>query len=74
MQYLLLQIVLRIAAYMICLTFVSAPVFSQNGNLKFERISLLQGLSQNTVTSIIQDREGYLWFATLDGLNKYDGS
>src|SRR5690606_22861600 len=32
------------------------------------------GLSQNTVHDIIQDKEGYIWFATEDGLNKYDGS
>jgi len=47
--------------------------FSQNRRLQFERISLREGLSQNTITSIMQDAEGYLWFATLDGLNKYDG-
>ncbi|SNR78053.1 Signal transduction histidine kinase [Lutibacter agarilyticus] len=32
-----------------------------------------EGLSNNTVTSIIQDRDGYLWFGTFNGLNKYDG-
>ncbi|WP_299433874.1 hybrid sensor histidine kinase/response regulator transcription factor [uncultured Maribacter sp.] len=32
-----------------------------------------QGLSHNRVTSIIQDKNGYLWFATLNGVNKYDG-
>ena len=32
-----------------------------------------EGLSHNRVTSIIQDKNGYLWFATLNGVNKYDG-
>ncbi|XCF06359.1 two-component regulator propeller domain-containing protein [Tamlana crocina] len=32
-----------------------------------------EGLSHNRVTSIIQDRNGYLWFGTLNGVNKYDG-
>lgn len=32
-----------------------------------------EGLSNNTVTSIIQDRDGYLWFGTFNGLNRYDG-
>ncbi len=32
------------------------------------------GLSQNSVVSIAQDSSGFIWFATQDGLNKYDGS
>jgi len=42
-------------------------------NLRFERISLQQGLSQGTVLSILQDSQGFMWFATQDGLNRYDG-
>jgi len=40
---------------------------------QFEHLSLEQGLSQTTVKCILQDRKGYLWFGTSDGLNKYDG-
>lgn len=36
----------------------------------FER---LDGLSHNTVFSILQDRQGFLWIGTSDGLNRYDG-
>ncbi len=39
----------------------------------FERLSLEQGLSHNTVFSIVQDKNGFLWFGTQSGLNKYDG-
>ncbi len=39
----------------------------------FERISLAQGLSQSIIEGILQDRRGYLWFATEDGLNRWDG-
>lgn len=42
-------------------------------DLPFERLSILQGLSQNSVFDIEQDRNGFLWFATQDGLNRYDG-
>jgi two-component system sensor histidine kinase ChiS len=42
-------------------------------DLRFENISLEEGLSQSTVFSIIQDQRGFLWFGTEDGLNKYDG-
>ena len=39
----------------------------------FEHISVEQGLSQSTVECILQDRQGFLWFGTDDGLDKYDG-
>ncbi len=38
-----------------------------------ELLGVNQGLSQGYVSSIIQDKEGFMWFATNDGLNKYDG-
>ncbi len=40
---------------------------------RFERLSTVSGLSQSTIIKIIQDRRGFLWFATADGLNRYDG-
>src|SRR5689334_12702134 len=41
--------------------------------VRIERITVDQGLSQSSISSITQDRYGYLWVATLDGLNRYDG-
>lgn len=41
--------------------------------LKFERISIADGLSQSYVYDIIQDKNGFIWIATQDGLNRYDG-
>lgn len=41
--------------------------------LKFERISIAEGLSQSYVYDIIQDNNGFIWIATQDGLNRYDG-
>ena len=49
------------------------PQFSPGQHLRFERISLEQGLSQSTVFCMLQDSQGFLWFGTEDGLNKYDG-
>ena len=40
---------------------------------RFEHIDSRDGLSHNTVFSIHQDRLGFLWIGTDDGLNRYDG-
>ncbi|ADY53186.1 hypothetical protein Pedsa_2644 [Pseudopedobacter saltans DSM 12145] len=41
--------------------------------LKFKHLTINDGLSQNVVLCMIQDREGYIWMGTEDGLNRYDG-
>jgi diguanylate cyclase (GGDEF)-like protein len=41
--------------------------------IRFDHLSLEQGLSQSTVMDILQDRRGYIWLATEDGLNRFDG-
>lgn len=46
---------------------------SNNAPLKVEQLTTEQGLSQITVYSITQDNLGFLWVATQDGLNRYDG-
>lgn len=42
-------------------------------NLRLERLSIKDGLSQADVRCMIQDNYGFLWIGTRDGLNKYDG-
>jgi ligand-binding sensor domain-containing protein/signal transduction histidine kinase len=49
------------------------PRLSAGQHLRFENISTEQGLSQSTVTAILQDSQGFMWFGTEGGLNKYDG-
>lgn len=52
---------------------LAAPCLAQNGIARFDKITINEGLSQNSVWSIIQDEKGFLWFGTRDGLNRYDG-
>ena len=49
------------------------PALSQPAVFRFDHFTSEQGLSHNTVTSIAQDKEGFLWFGTEDGLNRFDG-
>ena len=42
-------------------------------DLKFGHLTTDDGLSHNTVVDILQDRRGFMWFATAEGLNRYDG-
>lgn len=40
----------------------------------FSKLTTSHGLSHNTVYSIVQDRHGFMWFGTREGLNRYDGN
>jgi ligand-binding sensor domain-containing protein len=48
------------------------PIAAQENN-KFFTYGISQGLSQSSVRTVFQDRKGFLWFGTDDGLNKFDG-
>ncbi len=49
-------------------------VHAQERNLRFDRLSIEDGLSQSAVNVVFQDRIGFLWVGTEDGLNRYDGT
>ncbi len=51
----------------------SVPQLTAGEYLRFENISTEDGLSQSTITAILQDSQGFMWFGTEGGLNKYDG-
>lgn len=42
-------------------------------NIRFERITKDRGLSNKAVHSILQDKKGFIWIGTMEGLNKFDG-
>ncbi len=60
-------------------TALTAPVAVRHSppatqNIRFDHYSLEEGLSQSVVTAILQDSQGFMWFGTQDGLNRFDGS
>lgn len=60
----------------VALTAVAAPMGATGGEshrLYFGHYDIKNGLSQNTVHCSLQDRQGFLWFGTKDGLNRFDG-
>lgn len=51
----------------------SLDAFSQNLKVDFDEYSVSQGLSHNQVLAIAQDKRGFMWFGTVNGLNRFDG-
>src|SRR5208283_1995439 len=52
--------------------FIRLPVIDGT-DIKFTRLSKEDGLSQTKVMQIVQDNQGFMWFGTQYGLNRYDG-
>lgn len=50
------------------------PVVSLAQPYTVKQLGIEKGLSNNYVVSIAQDKQGFLWFATEEGLNKFDGT
>ena len=44
-----------------------------NTRIRFKHYSANEGLSSNRISAILQDSYEYMWFGTIDGLNKFDG-
>ncbi|WP_258227954.1 two-component regulator propeller domain-containing protein [Aestuariibaculum sp. M13] len=58
--------------YFICLLYwFGAVLYAQD--YSFKHLQVEDGLSHNSVICMLQDKRGFLWFGTKDGLNRYDG-
>lgn len=53
--------------------FVSGVACAQAPEIRFSHINLPQGLSNSWIESLAQDSNGFMWFGTRNGLNRYDG-
>ncbi|MBP1656491.1 MAG: hypothetical protein H6Q31_1092 [Bacteroidetes bacterium] len=69
------HLIFLLAAPLLAMLLAPCPAPGQGPapDLPFRRISPEDGLSQSVVLCILQDRLGYMWFGTEDGLNRYDG-
>lgn len=50
-----------------------AQPVSNPDNIRLEQLTTHDGLSQNTIRCLLQDKKGFIWIGTLNGLNRYDG-
>ncbi|MGF7077067.1 two-component regulator propeller domain-containing protein [Mucilaginibacter sp. 3215] len=66
---------MRVKLYIVvsALFFAYTNNFAQNSQYQFSRLNISNGLSHNQVTCIFKDSEGFMWFGTSSGLNRYDG-
>jgi ligand-binding sensor domain-containing protein len=46
---------------------------AQDQQYTFSRIDVSNGLSHNQISTILKDKNGFLWFGTMSGMNRYDG-
>ncbi|MFT5314557.1 MAG: signal transduction histidine kinase/ligand-binding sensor domain-containing protein [Candidatus Krumholzibacteriia bacterium] len=65
---------LRSPIRVILLFFTLANVAAAATPLRFEHLTINDGLPENSVRSILQDRHGFLWFGTQNGVARYDGT
>lgn len=63
----------RIAALLTLLTLAAQEASQAADSFSFRHISMEDGLSNNKVNSIWRDSQGFVWFSTSCGLNRYDG-
>ncbi len=67
----------RLAVLLLAISLVTptlwASSYLRQGGVKFERLTTGNGLSDNHVLCYLQDSDGFLWFGTRDGLNRFDG-
>ncbi len=66
----------KTSAIILFITFVlafNAAAPAQRQTSRFTHIDIEQGLSQNMIRAMFQDTKGFMWFATWDGLSRYDG-
>jgi len=64
----------RAVLFILGLTFfINSAAHPQQDHFNFSHLTIDDGLSQSAVYALMQDRQGFVWIGTKDGLNRYDG-
>lgn len=71
-QQILLMKILKLILF-ILFSFCINPLFADDSNYLFRHYQVEDGLSDNMATCCVQDKDGYIWIGTRDGLNRFDG-
>ena len=64
---------MKLKLFFFLILFTSIHLSAQLNNYNFRNINISDGLSNNNVSSVAQDKFGQVWFGTSNGLNKYNG-
>jgi ligand-binding sensor domain-containing protein len=60
--------------YFLFLMLLFLPMlYAQTNKIRFEHLTTDNGLSSNHISYILQDKKGFLWICTQDGINRFDG-
>ena len=68
-----LRLIRRLAALALACTLALPALAAPPRTLRFEQLDVDDGLAQESVLSIVQDRQGFMWFGSQAGLSRFDG-
>ncbi|MDB5230363.1 MAG: hypothetical protein JWN76_1168 [Chitinophagaceae bacterium] len=66
-------LIARLKSFLVILVLLMSFSGGSGQNLSFRQLTVENGLSQNAVMSVAQDKQGFMWYGTRYGLNRYDG-
>jgi signal transduction histidine kinase/ligand-binding sensor domain-containing protein/DNA-binding NarL/FixJ family response regulator/HPt (histidine-containing phosphotransfer) domain-containing protein len=67
------RLISRLAALLLACTLAVPALAAPPRTLRFEQLGVQDGLAQESVLSIVQDRQGFMWFGSQAGLSRFDG-
>ncbi len=64
---------IRIVKYILIFIYTTTCIIGEAQPRRFKHLTSDDGISQSEVYSFLKDSRGFIWFGTVDGLNRYDG-